>query len=88
MKDLIKTTAGKHGVGDVTVTAHRQMFGTTLYRVRTTDGRGNRHGFDYVPNPQQPRSIHEQKLDQLMLGLKDMATFDDDHDTSKPSLAV
>lgn len=74
MNDLITTIAAKHGLDDIEVEEHNQMFGNRLYQVRATDCHGNRHGFDYVPNPQQPRSIKEQKIDQMMLSLREMST--------------
>ena len=73
MNDLITTIAAERGLDDVEVEEHDQMFESRLYQVRTTDRHGNIHGFDYVPNPQQPRSIKEQKVDQMMLALREMS---------------
>jgi hypothetical protein len=74
MNDLIKEIATKHGLEDIKVEEHNQMFGNRLYQVRATDQHGNRHGFDYVPNPQQPRSSKKQKIDQMILSLREMST--------------
>lgn len=71
--ELAEEAARKYGM-DPVIQRHDQMMGTTLLKVHAYDGHGQRHGFDYVPNPQQPRTVHKQKLDQLMVSLKDMAT--------------
>lgn len=73
MNELITTIAEERGLTDIDVSEHNQLFGSRLYQVRITDANGDRHGFDYVPNPQQPRSIREQKVDQMVLSLSEMS---------------
>lgn len=71
--ELIEDIATEHDL-DVMLEEHDQLIDSTLYQVRAYDDDGNRHGFDYVPNPNQPLPTHTQKIDRMMLGLSDMVS--------------